>query len=112
MEPLLLSQIAGAVEGRLTGADLKVTGVSIDTRSLQADQLFVAIKGPRFDGHDFLKQARQQGSAAAMISGLSPLPGSSTRCTWKGAMVMGQIKPWSSWCASATQASKRPVPMP
>ena len=72
MEPMLLSQIAGAVEGSLTGADIKVAGVSIDTRSLQAKQLFVAIKGPRFDGHDFLKQARQQGSAAAMISDNNP----------------------------------------
>ncbi|MDP2808151.1 MAG: Mur ligase domain-containing protein, partial [bacterium] len=68
MEPMLLSQIAGAVGGRLQGPDRNVSGVSIDTRSLKADQLFVAIKGPKFDGHDFLMAAQQSGAVAALVS--------------------------------------------
>ena len=68
MEPMLLSQIAGAVGGSLQGPDRNVSGVSIDSRSLKADQLFAAIKGPKFDGHDFLAAAQQSGAAAALVS--------------------------------------------
>ncbi|MBI4726572.1 UDP-N-acetylmuramoyl-tripeptide--D-alanyl-D-alanine ligase [candidate division TA06 bacterium] len=68
MEPMLLSQVAQAVEGNLTGPDRNVLGVSIDSRSLQPGQLFVAIKGPKFDGHDFLMAARRNGAEAALVS--------------------------------------------
>jgi len=68
MEPMLLSQIAGAVGGSLQGQDRNVFGVSIDSRSLKVEQLFVAVKGPKFDGHDFLTPARQNGAAAALVS--------------------------------------------
>lgn len=68
MEPMLLSQIAQAVGGRLQGPDRNADGVSIDSRSLKADQLFAAVKGPKFDGHDFLIAAQQSGAAAALVS--------------------------------------------
>jgi len=45
----------------------EATGVSIDTRSLQPGDLFVALKDIR-DGHDFVKQALAKGAAAAMVS--------------------------------------------
>jgi len=41
--------------------------VSIDSRTLEPGALFVAIRGPRFDGHDFLAQARARGAAAALV---------------------------------------------
>ncbi len=44
-----------------------VAGVSIDSRTLRAGELFVAIRGERFDGHDFLAAARQQGATAALV---------------------------------------------
>ncbi len=47
-------------------------GVSTDSRSIAADELFVALKGPTFDGHEFLEQVRQRGAAAALVSGLMP----------------------------------------
>jgi UDP-N-acetylmuramoyl-tripeptide--D-alanyl-D-alanine ligase len=74
MKPMLLSQVALAVDGKLTGPDRNILGVSIDTRSLRPGQLFVAIKGPKFDGHDFLPQARRNGAEAALVSG-TDLPG-------------------------------------
>ena len=52
------------------------SGVSIDTRAVAANDLFVALKGPRFDGHDFVAAALSSGAAAAMvdrpISGADP----------------------------------------
>lgn len=44
-----------------------VTGVSIDSRTLAPGQLFVALVGPRFDGHAFLAQAQARGAAAALV---------------------------------------------
>lgn len=49
-----LAQIATWAGGRLEGEDGLVKGVSIDSRTASADKLFVALKGDRFDGHDFI----------------------------------------------------------
>ncbi len=46
---------------------LPLPGVSIDSRTLRPGELFVAIAGPRFDGHDFLAEARERGAAAALV---------------------------------------------
>ena len=43
------------------------TGISIDTRTLAAGDLFVAVRGPNFDGHDFVGAALERGAAAAMV---------------------------------------------
>lgn len=64
---LALSAIAEAVQGRLQGSDALAIGVSIDSRSLQSGQLYIAIKGQHFDGHDFAEQAVQSGAAAIMV---------------------------------------------
>ena len=61
----LLSQIAQASAGRLLGADVEVTGVSTDTRAISAGDLFIALRGERFDAHDFLEVAAV--SAAALL---------------------------------------------
>ncbi|MBU4506491.1 MAG: UDP-N-acetylmuramoyl-tripeptide--D-alanyl-D-alanine ligase, partial [Gammaproteobacteria bacterium] len=72
----LMLQIGGA---RAVGApDAAVLRVHTDTRSLQPGDLFVALKGERFDAHDFLPQARAAGAVAAIAhSGLAAagLPG-------------------------------------
>lgn len=44
-----------------------VTGISIDSRSLQPGEIFVALTGERFDGHDFVEGARERGAAAAVV---------------------------------------------
>ena len=56
---LQLSDIATAVQGELIGADIAVNGIGIDTRTLQAGDLYIAIKGKQFDGHDFVDKAQQ-----------------------------------------------------
>ncbi len=61
----LLPLLSGArVVGELSAAS--IARVHTDTRSLQAGDLFVALKGERFDAHDFLPQARDAGAVAAI----------------------------------------------
>jgi UDP-N-acetylmuramoyl-tripeptide--D-alanyl-D-alanine ligase len=62
-------ELAVATGGRWIGAPPgELTGVSTDTRSLQPGDLFVALKGDRFDGHDYLAQAAAAGARAAMVA--------------------------------------------
>jgi UDP-N-acetylmuramoyl-tripeptide--D-alanyl-D-alanine ligase len=61
------SAAATATTGRQTG-DWSTTGISIDTRSLESGDLFVALCGPNFDGHDFITGAFDSGAAAALVS--------------------------------------------
>lgn len=51
-----------------------IQGVSIDTRSIKPGQLYVPIKGERFDGHDFIQKAVAAGAAAALWHENQPLP--------------------------------------
>ncbi len=60
------AEAAAATGGRATG-DWEVDGVSIDTRTLQPKDLFVALKDVR-DGHDFVAQALEKGAGAALVS--------------------------------------------
>ena len=58
-----------ATGGRLVGTmGASIGSVSIDSRELGPDALFVAIKGDRFDGHDFVAQALANGAAVALVS--------------------------------------------
>lgn len=63
-----LTQIAKALNVSYTGPDNKIKGVSIDSRTLKSGELFIALKGPSFDGHDFVKAAEQAGAAAVIVS--------------------------------------------
>jgi UDP-N-acetylmuramoyl-tripeptide--D-alanyl-D-alanine ligase len=47
-------------------ADWRASGVCIDSRVVESGDLFVAIEGPRFDGHDFIAEAFSRGAVAAM----------------------------------------------
>jgi UDP-N-acetylmuramoyl-tripeptide--D-alanyl-D-alanine ligase len=69
----LLSQIAEAVGGRLLGADVEIHGVSTDTRAIADGQLFIALRGERFDAHEFLETAAIS-AAALMIDRNNALP--------------------------------------
>jgi UDP-N-acetylmuramoyl-tripeptide--D-alanyl-D-alanine ligase len=65
------AEAAGATGGMNT-ADWTTKGVSIDSRSLLPGDLFVALKGPKFDGHEFVLAAFDKGAAAAMVSRQMP----------------------------------------
>lgn len=62
-----LAEAAAAMQGSLKGADARFTGVSTDSRRLGAGELFVAIRGERFDGHDFLAVAKDRGASGALV---------------------------------------------
>src|SRR6266567_877622 len=66
-----LTQVAGAL-GAAPGAGLdplaRLAGVSIDSRTLRAGELFIAIHGPRHDGHDYVAQALECGALAAVVA--------------------------------------------
>lgn len=62
------TEAAQATQGTLKGGAWEAVGVSIDSRTLRAGELFVAIAGENFDGHDYVAQALQKGAAAALVS--------------------------------------------
>ena len=64
---LPLNDCASALQGILSHDDVVVSGVSIDTRTLQAGDLYVAIQGERFNGHDFVQAAQEAGASALMV---------------------------------------------
>ena len=72
-----LSQVARVVSGRPSRplASETVTGVSTDTRSIRAGDLFFALRGANFDAHDFLAQAFEKGAAAAIVDREVPSTG-------------------------------------
>jgi len=73
--PLWTSIDAAAAIGRTAIAEWAATGISIDTRTLETGDLFVALAGPNFDGHDFVDTAFAAGAASALVSREASLNG-------------------------------------
>ena len=74
---MALAEAAAALGGRASGRDVTFTGVSTDSRTLGKGDLFVALRGERFDGHDFLKSVAAKAAAIMVDSayrGEYPLP--------------------------------------
>jgi UDP-N-acetylmuramoyl-tripeptide--D-alanyl-D-alanine ligase len=65
---LTLEQAREVIGGVRTGADASFSAVSTDTRTLQPGELFIALKGPSFDGNAFVATAQASGASAALIS--------------------------------------------
>lgn len=63
-----LGEAAALLQGSLLSRDATFSGVCTDTRELQPKQLFVALVGPSFDGHEFIAQAQQKGAVGAVVS--------------------------------------------
>lgn len=70
---LKLNQIASWIGINPFETDLVISAVSTDTRTVVQGALFVALKGENFDGHDFVKQAQQNGAVAALVERRLPL---------------------------------------
>lgn len=63
-----LQEIVGIVGSvKAVKGGVEVRGVSTDTRTLKPGDLYVALKGDQFDGHDFVEQAFEKGAAGALV---------------------------------------------
>lgn len=73
MEGLDISKILEVTGGSLIQGDLhrRTPGISIDSRTLLSGELFIALRGSRFDGHDFIEEAVAKGASGAIVSRLS-----------------------------------------
>jgi UDP-N-acetylmuramoyl-tripeptide--D-alanyl-D-alanine ligase len=68
------SELAAATGGRALGT-WTAEGVSIDSRTIAAGELFVALRGPRHDGHDFVREALERGARAVVDHLPDGMPG-------------------------------------
>ncbi len=68
--------VAQATGGRVVAgtAELALGRVVTDTRQLQPGDFFIALRGPRYDGHQFLEVAREQGACGALVDATCPGP--------------------------------------
>lgn len=71
---LKLSIIAERIHAEWNGEDAEIAALSTDTRHIAPRDLFVALVGPSYNGHDFLASAQEQGAIAAVVSESSTLP--------------------------------------
>jgi len=78
---LLLTRVMNAVGGTANGwiEGVSVRGVSTDTRTLREGDLFVALRGPSYDGHAFVGDAFARGAAAALVEAFDPGAGAQVR---------------------------------
>ncbi len=67
IQPMRLSDVSTPLNGQLFGDDVTFTRVNTDTRTIKDGDLFVALRGVRFDAHDFLIQACESGAVAVVV---------------------------------------------
>jgi len=89
-----LHEAAQALNASAVGADLPITSVATDSRNLPAGCLFVALKGPRFDGHRFVAQALQQGAAAVMVDAGAELSVAPALVVDNTLLALGRLAAW------------------
>ena len=76
MTSMSLSAVAEKINASVVGDDVVFSSVSTDTRRIRSGDLFVALKGENFDGHDYVGQAIERGAVAAMVSHPVSVPAS------------------------------------
>lgn len=89
-----LYEAAQAIGARAVGADVELAGVSTDTRKLPPGCLFVALRGPRFDGHRFAAQALADGAAAVMVAADAGLDVSPALVVDDTRLALGRLAAW------------------
>ncbi len=65
---MMMSEVAQVLNGTLHGRDVMMQGVSKDTRNINAGDLYVALTGERFNGHQFIADAISAGAAGVLVS--------------------------------------------
>ncbi|MBZ5563836.1 MAG: UDP-N-acetylmuramoyl-tripeptide--D-alanyl-D-alanine ligase, partial [Acidobacteriia bacterium] len=64
---LTLGEVAALLGTSCGSPERVVRGYSIDSRTVVSGQLFFALRGPRFDGHEFVRPALERGAAGAVV---------------------------------------------
>lgn len=72
---MTLAQTAAVLDGELRGADVRFEDVCTDSRTLKKGDLFIALRGEKYDGHDFVAQAAAAGAVAALVDRAYPHAG-------------------------------------
>ncbi len=90
MIKLSLTEIAEHLGGKLLGEDFSIEQVSSDSRAVDGQTLFVALKGDNFDGHDFVASAAENGARAMLVERELPLAVSQIIVT-NSQRAMGEI---------------------
>ena len=67
MISMSLSKAAMAIESIYSGEDIIFSGCSIDSRTIEKGNLFIALNGANFDGHDYVSMAEKKGAAALLL---------------------------------------------
>ena len=68
IQAISLSQLANSANGQLNGEDINFSSVAIDTRALNRGDLYIALKGENFDGHQFIQEAVESGCSGLVIN--------------------------------------------
>ncbi|MGH8305844.1 MAG: UDP-N-acetylmuramoyl-tripeptide--D-alanyl-D-alanine ligase, partial [Steroidobacteraceae bacterium] len=68
-----LAEFARACGGRLSGSDRAFSNVVSDSRTLQSGELFIALRGPKFNGNEFVGAAASAGAAGAVVDAEQPV---------------------------------------
>jgi UDP-N-acetylmuramoyl-tripeptide--D-alanyl-D-alanine ligase len=64
---LSLTQLAEVTEGELVGGDVSFVSISTDSRSIKKSELFIALKGPNFNGSLYVANVEEKGAVAALV---------------------------------------------
>ena len=67
-------EVVRALQANVVGAIPREVSYALDTRTLQPGETYIALRGERFDGHDYLVQAQERGAAAAIVERADALP--------------------------------------
>lgn len=74
MRDYSLVELASALNAELKGSDAMIERVITDSRIARSGDLFIALKGERFDAHQFIEKVSQQGASAVVVDHLLDLP--------------------------------------
>ena len=94
MRMMTLATATAAIHAAMRGADVDFARVATDTRTIQPGDLFVALKGERFDGHRFAQQALDSGAAAVMIAADSGCSAQPALLVDDTRLALGQLAAW------------------
>ena len=65
MRALTVKEVTEVTKGELIGSsNTAIAGVSTDSRTIESGDLFMPLKGPNFDGHDYINKAFKKGAVA------------------------------------------------